>query len=158
MLFVTLQFFNLALTDTQSMQSQRCVAWMTERNNMLSRERVIKDACKNIFWLKKAQQRNTTLGSNLRSLLDYTSCLKIAVCFNDDPELLWCYKFLCILAYTTLSRACVDSCNSNSLPPLHTLYYIDTTYLERGAFTVKTVPKSECRGSNLLWIDQSTSR
>ena len=74
---------------------------------------------------------------------------------------MWCYQFLSALAYTTVSHAYVGSCNSYFLPPLLTLYkifYIDVTYFKVGASTVKTVPKFEFRGSNLLRDDRTTSR
>ena len=38
------------------------------------------------------------------------------------------------------------------------LFYIDVTYFKIGASTIKTVPKFEFRGSNLLRDDETTSR
>ena len=65
-----------------------------------------------------------------------------------------CYQFLLASAYTTVSHAYVGSCNSYFLPPLLTLYkillYIDVPYFKIGVSTVKTVPKFEFIGSNLL--------
>ena len=61
-----------------------------------------------------------------------------------------------------VSHAYIGSCNSYFLPPLLTLYkislYIDVPYFKIGASTVKTAPKFEFRGSNLLRDNQTTSR
>ena len=70
-----------------------------------------------------------------------------------------CYQFLLASAYTTVSHAYVGS---YFLPPLLTLYkvllYIDVPYFKICAPMVKTVPKFEFRGSNLLRDDQTTSK